>query len=79
MAPPELSGNAPVAYIVRPVKINLFHTFGNQPDLTLFHRFHGRPDQFIHLNEPLFFYHGFNGRAASVMGSHIMGMSFNTD
>ena len=78
MSPPQLSGDAPVTDIVCPVKICFVHSCRNQPDITIFYGFHCRFDQFIHLNEPLFFDHRFYCGMAAVMRSYIMGIIFNS-
>ena len=72
MSPPQLTADAPVPDIVRPVEIDLFHALGNQPDLALFHRLHRRLNQLVHLHEPLLLHKGFHGGLAAVMGAYIM-------
>ena len=72
--PPELPGNAPVTDIIRPVKVDLLHPLWQQRNLFLLHCLHGRLNQFIHLHKPLLLYHRLHCGAASVVGSHIMGM-----
>ena len=78
VSPPELTADTPVADIVRPVIVNFLHTLRNQPDLTIFHCFHRRPYQFIHLHKPLFLNQRLNRCLTAVMGSHIMGIVFDT-
>ncbi len=72
VSPPELAADTPVADVVRPVKVDLFHSLRNQFDLALFHSFHRRLNQFVHLYKPLLFHKRFDGRAAPVMSSHIV-------
>ena len=79
MTPPELSGNAPVTDIVRPVEISLFHALRNQLDLSVFYCLCRRLDQFIHFDKPLFLDHRLDRRFASVMRTDIMGIILNAD
>ena len=74
VSPPQLTADTPVADVVRPVEIVLLHTFGDQLDLTIFYSFSCRFDQFIHLNEPLVFYHGLDGGLTTVMGTYVVYM-----
>ena len=74
MAPPELSGNAPVADVVRPVEINLVHALRNQADVPVLHAFYGRLDQLAHLHEPLLLDQRLHRGLAAVMGSHVVGI-----
>ena len=77
MSPPQLTADTPVADVIRPVEIVLLHTLGDQLDLTIFHCFSCRFDQFIHLNEPLVFYHRLDGGLTTVMCTDIVAVILN--
>ena len=77
VSPPQLTADTPVADVVRPVEIVLLHTLGDQLDLTIFHSFSCGFDQFIHLNEPLVFYHRLDGGLTTVMGTYVVYMIFD--
>ena len=79
VTPPELAADTPVADIVGPVEIDLFHPLGDQLDVLFLHRLHGRLDQLIHFDEPLFFDQGFDGGSAAVMGADIVGIVLDAD
>ena len=72
MSPPELSGDAPVADVVRPVKIGLLHALRQQLDISVLHCLHCRFDQLIHLYKPLLLHHRLYRRTAAVVCSYIM-------
>ncbi len=79
MPPPQLAADAPVADIVRPVEIALLHALRHQTDVPVLHRFHGGLNQLLHLHEPLLFHQRLYGRAAAVMGAHVVGIVLNLD
>ena len=72
VAPPKLSGNTPVFDVVSPVKICLFHTFGNKLDLTGLYSLDCWLDKLIHLNEPLLFNKRFYRCMTSVVCTYVM-------
>ena len=74
VSPPQLTADTPVADVIRPVEVVLLHTLGDQLDLTIFYCFSCGFDQFIHLNEPLVFYHRLDGGLATVMGTYVVYM-----
>ena len=53
LAPPQLTGDAPVADIFHPVLVGVAVFVGNQFDLSAFHAFEGILRQGVHLEEPL--------------------------
>ena len=77
VAPPQLAADTPVTDIVRPVEVVLLHALGDQLDLTVLYRFSCRLDQFIHLYEPLVFYHRLDGGLATVMGTYVVYVVFD--
>ena len=74
VSPPQLTADTPVADIIRPVEVILLHTLGDQLDLAVFHSFSCGFDQFVHLNEPLVFYHRLDGGLTTVMGTYVVYM-----
>ena len=72
VSPPELSGDAPVADVIRPVKIGLLHALRQQLDISVLHCLHCRFDQLIHLYKPLLLHHRLYRRTAAVVCSYIM-------
>ena len=76
MSPPKLTADTPVPDIVRPVKVGLFHTLRYQLHLAVFHSLRRRLYQLIHFDKPLLLYQRFDGGAAAVVGTYIMGVLF---
>ncbi len=72
VSPPQLTTDAPVADIIRPVKVSFIHTLGNQLNITVPDRLHRGTDQFVHLHEPLFLDHRLDGRLTAVMGAYVV-------
>ena len=79
VSPPELSGDAPVLDIIRPVEVGLLHGVGNQRDLAVLDRLDRGLYQLVHLHEPLFLYHRLHRGTAAVMRSDIVRQVFDTD
>ena len=79
VAPPELTADAPVLDIVRPVKVGLFHGAGNKPDVAVLNGLHRRLDQLVHADEPLLLDHRLHGRAAPVMSADIVCVVLDPD
>ena len=77
MSPPQLSGNAPVTDVIRPVVINLLKAFGDKLDFAIFYGLNGRLNKLVHFDKPLLLYHRLDYRAASVMISDGMLMLFD--
>ena len=77
--PPELSGDTPVSDIIRPVIICLFHSFGNQLNISILYGLHRRLYQLIHLHKPLLLNHRLYGRLAAVVRAYIVGIILNPD
>ena len=72
VSPPKLSGNTPVADVVGPVKVCLFHSLGDQLDITALNRFYRRLNELVHFNKPLLLDHGFDGSFTSVMRTYVV-------
>ena len=72
MAPPELTGNTPVACAAHPVHIILGKALGNEFNLALFNAFNCGNCKRFHTNEPLLGNHGLNARMAAVAGSDLV-------
>ena len=79
VAPPELTADAPVADVVRPVEVGLLHALGDQLDIALFDALDGGLNELVHLDEPLLLDQRLDGRAASVMCADIVAVVFNAD
>ena len=79
VSPPELTADTPVADIVRPVKVGLFHTLRNKLDVAVLYGFYCGLNQLIHLDKPLLFYQRLNGGLTSVVGTYVVGVIFDTD
>ncbi len=77
--PPELTRDAPVLDVVGPVEVGLLHGIRDELDIAVLHRPDGRLNEVIHLHEPLFLHHRFDGRAAAVMGSYVVGEVLDAD
>ena len=74
MSPPELSGDTPVADILQPVEIGLVKALRHEGQIAVLYRLDGGLRHLLHLYKPLLLDHGLHGRAAAVMGSHIVHM-----
>ena len=72
VAPPQLTGNAPVFDIFHPVIIRLVHTLRNKLDLSVAHAVHRGLRQRLHLDEPLLGHARFDHRTAAVAGADIV-------
>ena len=72
MAPPQLTGNAPVTGVAHPVHVGLAETIGQEAGFTLFHAFDGGLGQGFHLHEPLLGNHGFDDGVAAIAGAHFV-------
>ncbi len=77
MAPPELTADAPVADVVGPVEVGLFHAGRDQLDVTVLDAFHSGLNELVHADEPLGLDHGLDSGAAAVMGTHVVGIIFD--
>ena len=73
MTPPELTGNAPVSYVVKPVHIHLSEAVGYEAERSVFVYLYGGLCQLVHPYEPLELYHRLNDLIASFM--HAYGVS----
>ena len=67
VAPPELSGNTPVADVLQPVQVNLVKTIRYKVQFLVFQCFNCRFCHLLHLYKPLRFDHRLNGCLTAVM------------
>jgi len=74
MTPPQLTGDTPVFDVFHPVIVGLVHTLRDELDLSVADNVDCRFCQRLHLDEPLFGNHRFNGGSAAVAGSYIVGV-----
>ena len=74
VAPPELTGDAPVLDVLHPVVVGLVHPLGNQLDLAIADNVDGRLCQRLHLDKPLLGDHRLDGGAAAVAGTDVVGV-----
>ena len=77
VSPPELTADTPVADVVGPVEVGLFHTLRNQLNLTILNGFYRRLNELIHLYEPLLLDHRLNGGLTTVMCTDIVAVILN--
>ena len=76
MSPPELSGDTPVTDVIKPVIINLIHSFRNKFYLAGFNNLASTSCHLIHLYKPLRFDEWLNCCSASVVCSYLMSMRY---
>ena len=74
MAPPQLSGNTPVADIHEPVQIDLVKSLRHKCEIPVLNGLDRRLRHLLHRDEPLLLDHRFNGRVAAVMRADSMCM-----
>lgn len=77
VTPPELSGNAPVMDVFKPLNVCLGETFRNKLCFAGCNGFHGRAGKRFHLDEPLLGCHRFYDRLAAGAVSDSMLCFFN--
>src|SRR5208337_1259168 len=53
VAPPDLTGNAPVFDVSHPFEVGIFPTLGNEPNPAVFHDLNRRPGERPGFNKPL--------------------------
>ena len=53
VAPPELTGNAPVLDVLHPIIVDFIHAVRDEADLAVFHDIHRRFRKRLHFHEPL--------------------------
>ena len=73
VAPPELTGNAPVADVLHPVQIRLFKALGHEHELFVLRHFDGRLGQGLHLYKPLGRHQRLHVVMAAVAGADVVG------
>ena len=79
VAPPELTGDAPVLDVLHPVVVGLVHPLGDQLDFAVADNVDGRLCQRLHLDKPLLGDHRLDGGAAAVAGADIVGVLLDLD
>ena len=72
VTPPQLTGNAPVVYVLHPAQIGLGEAVGHELGLALVDNVHSRLCERRHLDEPLRRGHRLNSRAAAVAGADVV-------
>ena len=77
VTPPELSGNAPVMDVFKPLNVCLGEAFRNKLCFAGCNGFHGRAGKRFHLDEPLLGCHRFYDRLAAGAVSDSMLCFFN--
>ena len=74
MAPPQLSGDAPVTDIFQPVQICFSIVFRYEFQTAGLKGLYSRLRHLLHAHKPLLLYHRLYGSLAAVMGAHVVGM-----
>ena len=69
--------NHPVSDVFSPVEVNLVETFWNEFHIFFSYCFDGWFDKFIHLNEPLWFYHWLDNSLTTVMSTYVVAVVSN--
>ncbi len=77
MAPPQLTGNAPVLQVLQPVQVHLLPACRVELDGAVFHHFGGALLQTVHRNEPLLGKPGLQLGVAAVAGHDGMVVVFH--
>ena len=75
--PPQLTGNAPIAYVFHPVVVNFRKPFGNETHAVFHYRRNRGFCQRLHFHEPLFRNNRLHDIVAAVAVPHVMHVRLN--